>query len=466
MKISCEIDTLKDKLSHFLTLEQNEVSKLLKDHSENEVLSLYRNLEEMRSYYRNWADTANLRISYDDWQGDKRLPLPDNKARLHSILREELKLNANEINTSKIKAKLHSLLDRGVSSSHKILYDLSHKKVHILDQEEQLSEYDIFKRLLIYVLLRFGDKLANFEKDWIEDNPDYNGKHLPNDVFKNIEHHVIEKTYKEIDMGIVNHLSKLIDENNTLTPPIGNCLQKMLSDNLVANEMINELEALNNRTREAQEIATDLITNLEMENISGIPEEFLSANLEEGSDLIEKYLKYWFGAKGILLNEKYFKNSRPISGSQIKLILKWSKKAQQEYLKTKGYYCQSTHEHPESLFIFSLGLVGAFYSKSTILKENTGTSNSHRSVFPGNLGQENPPPHTLAILIEFYSQVYYGSTDYKFNIENILDHGKVSIEKRATQQKLIFKIVKHRPSKELLALRFYLAEFMEISKME
>lgn len=278
---------------------------------------------------------------------------------------------------------------------------------------------------------------------WYEQNPDFFGQSVPNEIGVYFCKWALDEAKNLIDSSIHEYINKSGESNS---------LVLIVSDNLITNQMLNDYAAIDSRALEANDIATELLINLNEKNIFEVPEIFLDLDQCDKKSLLKAKLEQWFSKEGLLLDGNYF--NRPMRKSDIELIVNWSEIVQQMYQSSKGALDPELHNRPANYFIFALGLIGAFYSKNKTTRENTGSSNSTYSIFPGNPSTSHEPrPHVKAILLEIYGQIFWSNSDWLLLHENLDQHLQAAMAKRSYCQQTLYYTVKGRNSRELMAIR-------------
>lgn len=231
-----------------------------------------------------------------------------------------------------------------------------------------------------------------------------------------------------------------------------------VSANISVNRALLENAAIDARGQEAAEMCIPFLQRLNLHGMLHVPVD-LQHDFDDGgeSEIREKFTQM-FAAGGLLAPvDDYFK--RPMTESDIEMVVSWSKQLQESYISSRGLY-GGLEEHglPAHRFIFALAVAAAFYETSQTAREFTGHSRPTYSVFPDRGDtvkglRSKPSVHAAEILMQAYGQMYYSNDEgWALLADKVVACAKMRSAKRSHIQQLLYFAVKNRNSRQLFSL--------------
>jgi hypothetical protein len=275
----------------------------------------------------------------------------------------------------------------------------------------------------------------------------------------------------------IEHLTGFIEgwleSADTLPSSVPESLLARVSANLSTNRVLLERASINACGLEAATMNGAFLTELNRFGVTEVPDEMFECPHEEGPKRLHRILSAWFGYGGKMIKpNSYF--ARPMTDSDIEIVLEWSGELQRRYILGRGRSTNShigpaaeeaakalaekSHGSPANLFIFATTMLGAFYEQTRAVREFTGHSSPKYAVFPDRGDSAKgmritPPAHAEQILQQAYGQIFFCNKQaWALRPEGIKEYADAASIKRAHLEQFIFFATKGRTSRQLLAL--------------
>ncbi|WP_404417227.1 hypothetical protein LG277_05480 [Vreelandella aquamarina] len=235
----------------------------------------------------------------------------------------------------------------------------------------------------------------------------------------------------------------------------------LVSMNLSANRLIIELSEYEELSKHAFEVGCEVVRGLgSFKWMHFYAEKGGIGSVTRLKEILKKNLTALFGKDGSLVNSKeYF--DRVMQPSEIEIVANWSHDILKD-LKLNSWFDLSNLRHlsmqnnkMQTMFLISLCIAGAFYSKSKVKHEFFGNSTPYYSVFPGRINMANsngvfiPRPHALNFILLVYKEVVSLINDDSLSLNELENNRAYNSLRRGLSQQLISFAVKNRTSGEL-----------------
>lgn len=271
-----------------------------------------------------------------------------------------------------------------------------------------------------------------------------------------------------------------LDDDRQVSDKVPESLLTRVSANLSVNRVLLEYVAMDARGAEAANMCVRFLTELNRQRITAVPDSMINCRLPNAKAHLQELLTGWFAYGGSLVQSGgFFK--RPMTNSDIDIVLDWSQQLQGKYIEGRGQNyskvegeseakmaefheedesnakAKESHGNPGNLFIFAMAMIGAFYGNSFTKRELTGHSSSTYAVFPdrGEVAKGNritPPTHAAQFLQQAYGQIFFANMGWELKADRVRNHSETTSIKRAYFQLTLNFAVKNRSSRQLLAL--------------
>lgn len=464
-----EHDIVKSKLPDILTMRPDAVLDLVRKH-QCEVQPLAEVFNAASEKHHKWQAAVLAQVPVISWvsgPGDEIHIQPSSVASMRFLSRESPGKDALDRNVLKkvmmTRQKLLEDLLGKMSSPCKSAYQpmlrwVAYDKLgdHSVARFPLSSDSAFGYNLLLLENL-MGEQLRIYEEKWRKENNWLENESTPSSVTR------------ECSRWALQHLDKLVQRWCKDEVSIGGVPENLLarvSANLSANRALLELAAAEACGMEVACMNENFLRKLNQQGVLEVPDVMNDCAPDECELLLRKLLTCWFGHGGSMLHSDFFK--RPMNNSDIEITLLWSQQLQQTYLQERGGLggpesARRAHGGSRNRFMFVMAVVAAFHCNARISQEFTGHKNSTYAVFPDRTeaksgNRRTLPTHAAHFLMQAYGQMFFANSGWDLHADRIREYVETSSIKRSHLQQLLHIAVKHRTSRELLALHKHLQQ--------
>lgn len=309
-----------------------------------------------------------------------------------------------------------------------------------------------FGLALIEVEKMMDGMVAELDLDWRRQNGVDDSLTTPVELREEFSAIALQKT--------VNFMSRCWNYG-TNKPDMPDSLLALLSANMSCNKAVLEYAAMNNRGREALELVTSFLRELNAYGVQEVPLEFDALSPAECDNALFKLFQTWFGYRGDFIKPSSL-FAKHMTNSDIKLLVKLSRELQRDYIATRGsrylnsaYQAQDIHGGSNNRFIFALVLAAAFYCKARTDQEFVVGKNASYAIFPDRQSIKQGRMltiHARDSLLKAYGLVFFGNTGWNLVSGDIELYARGTETRRLHNQAAILCAVKGRSTKELMGL--------------
>lgn len=468
-----ELELVKSKLPDILTMEPGAVSTWVREKHPDDVSPLAVVFNLASRLRHKWQAAVLAQVPVSAWvsgSGEELHIKPSSVASMRYLSRESLGEDAREQVRTRQKL-LEELLEQ-MSSSCRSAY---RPMLRWVDYDKQgdpnvarfpLSSDSAFGYNLGMLESLMADQLHNYEQDWCkktnwrENEP------------------ILSKVTREYSLRVLQNLKNLVQrwcQDSVGLDGVPESLLARVSANLSVNRALLELAAIEARGMEAARMNEQFLHELNRQGVMEVPEVMDDRSPEECEPQLREELASWFGHGGSMLKPGSF-FQRPMNGSDIEMVVLWSQQLQQMYMRERGWLggpevASRNHGGSRNRLIFAMAMAGAFYCNTSTAHEFTGHSNSTYAVFPdrgeaasGN--RQTPPTHASHLLMQAYGQMFFANSGWNLRAERVREYAETASIKRSHLQQLLHFAVKHRTSRELLALHQHLQRLRDAVAQE
>lgn len=471
--LTSELELVKGKLPHILTMEPNIVSTWVRKEHPDEVSALAEvfNLAASELHHK-WQAAVLAQVPVSAWVSGPGKVLhikPSSAASMRYLSRESLGEDAHdELQQVRTRQKLQEALLEKMSPSCRssyrpMLHWVEYDKLGELSGVRgfPLSSDTAFGRNLLILEGLMINQLHVYEQDWHQKNKWPENESTPSDVTRAFSQEALQ------------HLGKLVQQWCQDTVSLNSVPESLLaltSTNLSVNRALLEFAAMEARGMEAARMNEQFLRELNQQGVLEVPYMMDDCGPEEREYQLRKILTCWFGHEGSMLQSGSFFR-RPMNSSDIEMVVLWSRQLQEMYLRERGGLdgpeaAHKAHGSSCNRFIFAIAMAGAFYCNASTAHEFTGHSNSTYAVFPdrgeaasGN--RQTPPTHAAHFLMQAYGQIFFANSGWDLCADRVREYAETASIKRSHLQQLLRFAVKDRTSRELLALYQNLQQLRE-----
>lgn len=472
-----DLELIKSKLSGILTMEPGAVSTLVRQKYPGEVIALVGVFNLVSSeLHHKWQAAVLAQVPVSAWvsgPGEVEHIEPSSAASMRYLSRELLGEDAlDELNQVRTRQTLLvELLEKMApscrSSYRPMLRWVEYDKLGDLGVARfPLSSDSAFGYNLGILECKMCEQLHIYEVNWCKENKWPESESIPSEVTRKLSLMALQH--------LCNQVKRWCQDSESLTS-VPECLLALVSANVSVNRAMLEFAAMEARGMEAARMSEQFLCELNRQGVLEVPIEMDDCGPDECESQLRKMLTGWFGHNGSLLQSGSI-FQRPMNGSDIEMVVQWSRQLQQMYLRERGFLggpeaAHKAHGSSCNRFIFAIAMAGAFYCNASTAHEFTGNSNPTYAVFPdrgeaacGN--RKTPPTHAAHFLMQAYGQIFFANSDWDLRSERVREYAETASIKRSHQQQLLRFAVKGRPSRELLALHQNLQRMREAHEQE
>lgn len=456
-----ELELLKRNLPDILTIEQDALSTLLRQHPDevNTVFDVFMSVSDQ--LHHKWQDVVLAKVPVSSWTpgpGNTLHISPSRSASLRYLAREALPAEKSLKLVQARRALLEGLLTQMDTSSRlayrSMLRWVDADKFGAAEVSQfPLSSDSAFGYNLVFLENLLSEQIFIYDQNWRKEEKLAVDEATPCVV-----------THASSLMAL-EHLGSIIEgwlaEADDLPSTVPESLLARISANLSVNRALLELAATEALGLEAAQMNVPFLDELNRHGVTTVPATTLDCSPDEAEQCLRNQLTSWFAHGGSLVSSSDYFN-RYMTNSDIEMVVSWSQKLQQQYVSSRGRQgglerAQEAHSNPGNRFIFAMAMVAAFYCKTRTAHELTGNSNSTYAVFPvrgktANDKQHEPPPHAAQLLLQAYGQMFFANSEWNLHAEQVREYAETTSVKRSHVQQLLSFAVKNRTSRELLAL--------------
>ncbi|MGB8417609.1 hypothetical protein [Paraburkholderia sp.] len=250
-------------------------------------------------------------------------------------------------------------------------------------------------------------------------------------------------------------------------------LLTLVSAHLSVNRALWELCAKDARGAEAAQCSISFLGELNARGIRTVPADAALWDYVAGGrrEILRRLLASWFGYKGQLTDEGYFK--RAMSDADVETVVHVSEQMQARYIAGPRTSVSKLHdpESPvrahgsaENLFLFAMATVSTWYVKGywgrdepqpfQTTREFPSKSSSKRAAFQA----ENPQIHTEELVSQIYGQMFFGNRPGNLLVDDVREYARSQSVQRAHLQQTLEYAVKKRTVQELMNLHTHVQE--------
>lgn len=468
-----DLELVKRVLSDILSCSKREIGILARRSCPYEVealASVFREAEEKR---HKWSDFVLAKVPREAWDrgpGGVAQTSPHRAASLRFLSKGPLPESVlKKTENFRFRQWLFEMLIENMNRDDKKQYKLMLKWIphDTLGNAEldslPLSSDTAFGHNLLYLEGLMDEQVRIYESKWASNWGWPETETIPAEVTRECSEAardhlstVIERWYSESDQT---------SEHDSLLALAG--------ANLSANRALLEYSAMEERGREAAKMTVDFMREMNRLGVNEVPMVMDKNGANRGTMVLRDLLTTWFGHGGIMLGSGS-PFQRQMNTSDIDIAISWSHQLQESYIRSRGgrggpEQARSIHGGSSNLFIFSIAVVGAFYTKARTHYEFTGHKNPTYAVFPARSdvakgNRQSPPAHAEQFLLQAYGQIFFSNSGWGLSAERIHTHAETASIKRSNVQQLIRYVVKNRTSSELLVLHDRLQDIRERSE--
>lgn len=465
-----ELELVKNKLPDILTMEPDGISNWVRTKYSAEILPLAEvfNLAASELHHK-WQTAVLAQVPLSAWvsgPGDVLHIRPSSVASMR-YLSHESQHARHELQQVRTRQELLKQLLEKMPP----LYQIAYRPMLRWVEYDKLGDPSVARYPLssdsafgynLLVLENLMDKtLHDYEKNWCRENNWPENESVPNEVVR------------KYSLDALQHLESKVQEWCEDSASLNNVPESLLaiiSANLSVNRALLELAAIEARGMEAMGMNEQFLRELNRQEVLEVPREIDDCGPEECDLYLQEVLTSWFGHGGSMLQSGSF-FQRPMNGSDINMVVLWSRQLQQMYILERGgrggpETARRIHGGPGNRFIFAMVMAGAFYCNASTAYEFTGHSNPTYAVFPdrGKVAsghRQTPPTHAANFFMQAYGQVFFANSGWDLRFERVREYAETASIKRSCEQLLLHFAVKNRTSRELLALHRHLQRLRE-----
>lgn len=454
-------------LPGILSIEQGDLPALLKQHREEagQIARLFELVSDQMESHK-WSDAVLAKVPLDSWTrgpGNTVHISPVRAGSMRYLSREKEPMDKALELVQARRTLLEGLLDR-MPPPLRLQYRSMMEwrdAVHFGSVDiarYKLSSDSAFGYNLVFLEHLLSQQIFIYDQNWRKE------ERIPID-----EATPCAVTHASSQMAL-DHLSSIIQgwvaEQGSLSAVVPESMLARVSANLSVNRALLERAAMDELGAEAAEMSVPFLTELNRQGITAVPEAIVECSPDEVLHRVREQLKAWFAHGGSLTSSDGFFQRR-MTTSDIDAIVQWSLDLQELYMSSRGAQggpesAKESHGNPGNFFIFALAMAASFYCKARAPYELTGKNNSTYAVFPprGRRGDELPT-HASQMLMQCYGQMFFPNTGWNIHAERVNAYAETTRIKRAHVQQLLSFAVKHRSSRELLAVHTRLQYYHE-----
>jgi hypothetical protein len=457
-----DLEFLKEKLSAILTRETAPVSELIRKVHADEALKVLSAFNEASGLLesRQWTGPLLAHVSVQSWvardDGEMHVA-PNSDASLRYLALQPLPEKAvHERRQIEFREKFMKLLvgNLGRLIRKQYLPALQWVPHHQVADEgvrgQPLASEIAFGHDLDFLEKQMDAYAHKLDEQWGHERKWPKDQALPAAVIREHSKLALEHIKLMVEGWLAENAEEVPDSLIALT---------MM--NLGANRALLEYARLDACGHEAAEMVVGVLRELNRQGIDEVPFVMEGLDRRQGQEMLRTLLHAWFGPGGSVLSSQGL-FVRPMVEGEIDLVSRWSVQVQDSYIAGRGHRggpasARAIHGSSRHLFIFALGIVAAFYTKTKVPQEFAGKKTPKHSLFPGRNAiasgeSESPSTHALKVLEQAYSLMFFGNTDWNLFAKGVSERAAINSLRRAHLQQLIFFVVKNRPSSQLLLI--------------
>lgn len=462
-----ERELLYRHLPDILSIEQSTLPALLKQHQEEagKMAHVFALVSDQMENHK-WSDAVLAKVPLDSWRrgpGNTEHINPSRTASMRYLSREaEPADNAFEL----VKAR-RTLLE-GLLGAMPGPLRMQYRPMMEWRDAEHFGSVDIARYPLssdsafgynfVFLENLLSQQILIYDQNWRQE------ERIPID-----EATPCAVTHASSQMAL-DHLGSIIQgwvvEQDPLQTVVPESMLARVSANLSVNRALLERAAMDGLGADAAEMSAPFLTELNRQGVTTVPEGIVGCNPDEVQHRVREQLKSWFAHGGSLISSDGF-FQRHMTNSDIEAVVQWSLELQELYMSSRGAqggaaYAKKSHGNPGNFFIFALAMTASFYCKARAPYELTGKNNSTYAVFPPRgKAVDEPPTHASQMLMQSYGQIFFANSEWNLHAERVSAYAETTRIKRAHVQQLLSFAVKHRSSRELLAVHTRLQYYHE-----